>query len=350
MKVVVKARAGVGQIEVQDAPKPKIKPREVLVQIKYCGICGTDLGLYEWRESARYRRGIPIDLPVIIGHEASGVVAEIGAEVPKSRGLKVGDRVASDSWGGCGDCYYCRLGYFSMCEGERKNIGALADGAMAEYCAIPYFSIYKIPDTLSFEEAAALQPFGVAIRGVETLARFKPGDDAAIVGPGAIGLFEALLMRSAGAGKIFVVGLNIDKKRLDLAQQLGFTVINAEAQNARDAIAKMTDGKGVDVVFDATSKGVPGEAIKLLKKVGQLVITAELEEAITIGPKEFNRDVIITKHLGRNPSCWYRGINLLATGRVDIKPIITHKFKIEDTANGFETLQQREGIKVLIVP
>ena len=351
MKAVVKTRPEPGAVEAMDMPMPKIEPNEVLVQIKACGICGSDLGLYEWREADRFRLGIPIKPPVIIGHEPAGVVAELGSEVPESWGLKLGDRVASDSWGGCGMCYYCRLGYFNMCVGERKNIGSLAHGAMAEYCAIPFFNLYKVPDSISFEEAATLQPFGVAMRGMETLVDFKPGDDVAVLGTGPIALFEALLARAAGAGKVFVTGLAIDKKRLELARELGFITINSEEQPVKDMILEMTGGLGVDVVFNAISEGVPEEAVSLLKRVGQLVITATVGESVTFsGAELMRREIIITMNKFRNPSTFYRAISVLASGRVDIKPLITHRFKIEDGEMGFKTLLKREGMKVLIVP
>jgi threonine dehydrogenase-like Zn-dependent dehydrogenase len=323
----------------------------VLVQIKACGICGSDLGLYEWREADRYRLGIPIKPPVIIGHEPAGVVAEIGPEVPSSYGLKVGDHVAADSWGGCGMCYYCRMGYFNMCIGERKNIGSLANGAMAEYCAMPFFNLYKVPDSISFEEAAALQPFGVAMRGWETLVNFKPGDDVAILGSGPIALFEALLARAAGAGKVFVTGLNVDKKRLEIASKLGLTTINSENEKVKDIVLGATEGLGVDVVFDAISEGVPEEAVTLLKRTGQLVITATVGPKVTFnGAELMKREIIITMNKFRNPSTFRRAISTVASGRVDIKPLITHKFKIEDCAAAFKTLLDREGMKVLIVP
>ena len=350
MKAVVKTKPEVG-IEILDVPMPKIKPNEVLVEIKACGICGTDMPVYEWEPEGRSRRGRPIELPRIIGHEPSGVVAEVGSNVPASWGLKPGNRVAANSWGGCGQCYYCRIGSFNMCAGDRWNIGSLADGAMAEYCAIPFFSLYKVADSVSFEEAALLEPLGIAMHGMEKLVRFKPGDDVAVLGCGPIGLFEALLARVGGANKVFITGLAIDKKRLELARDLGFITINAEEHPVRDVIMDMTGGWGVDVVFDATSGGIFGEALTLLKAVGQLVCTAFQQGPVTFDGKRFmSHEVIITNNLGHTPSAWYRAINLVSSGLIDVKPLLTHKFKIEDADEAFKTVQRREGMKVLIVP
>ena len=160
-----------------------------------------------------------------------------------------------------------------MCVGDRWNMGSLAHGAMAEYCAIPFFSIYKIADSVSFEEAALLEPLGIAMHGMEKLVRFKPGDDVAVLGCGPIGLFEALLARVGGANKVFITGLAIDKKRLELARDLGFITINAEEHPVRDVIMDMTGGWGVDVVFDATS----ATGVVFERKVDERVLTFKLE-------------------------------------------------------------------------
>lgn len=350
MRAVAKTKPGVG-IEIINAPRPKIKPTEVLLEIKACGVCGSDMPLYEWLPEGRLRRGKPIELPRIIGHEPSGVVVEVGSEVPASRGLKPGDRVASDSWGGCGQCYYCRIGFFNMCSGDRKNIGSLSDGAMAEFCAVPFFNLYKIADSVTFEEAALAEPLGVAMNAMEKLVYFRPGDDAVVMGCGPIGLLEAMLVRAAGANKVIVSGLGVDEKRLAIAKKLGFHTVVSDKENLKDIVMKET-GLGADVVFDATSSGAPAQGITLLKAArGQLVLTAVMEGQVPLNGRDLTtHEVIITNHLGRNPSCWYRALSVIAAKKVDVSVIMTHKFKIEQADEAFKVLQRREGMKVLIVP
>lgn len=346
MKAVVKAEQRRG-IQVMDVPVPKIKPNEALVQIKACGICGGDLKLYEGGPGAFTRIGRKIELPRIIGHEPSGVVVEVGPEV---RTVKVGDRVASNNSEGCGFCHNCQLGYFNVCV-NRTNIGSFRDGAMAEYCAIPQLHLYKIPDSISYEEAAVLEPLGVAVRAFETLVRFKAGDDVAVLGPGPIGLLAALVARASGAGKVFVTGRSSSEKRLELARSLGFTTINVEKENVRDVVFAATEGLGVDVVIDSTSKGTPPEALTLLKGVGQLVISASLEGQVSFDAYELkSRSVIITLNRSTNPSTWFRAINLVASGQVDVKPVVTHKVRIEDADQAFQALCRREAVKALILP
>jgi L-iditol 2-dehydrogenase len=349
LRAVVKTKAETGALEVLDMPMPVIRPNEVLVKIKACGICGTDLGIYEWRPEVRFYRGTPFEVPRIIGHEPAGEVMEIGADIPKSWSIKIGDHVASDAWSGCGHCYYCRAGYFNMCIGERKSLGLLANGAMAEYCSIPFFNLFKVPDSLPFDEAAMLQPLSIATRGLETLVQFKAGNDVAIMGPGPIGLLEAMVMRAAGAGKLFVIGIAADKKRLELAKYLGFTTINASDQSAKEVIKDSTGGLGVDIVFDATSTGAPAEGIPLLKLVGQLVITAQVREEIMLPGRELlSREVIINTQRAGSPSAFKRAISMLSAGMVDVKPLITHQVNIESAVEGFKILQKREAMKVVI--
>ena len=346
MKAVVKTKPDVG-IEILEVPIPKIKPDEVLMKVHACGLCGTDLGMYKWGQSYRFRVGVPIELPRIMGHEPSGIVVETGSEV---KNLKPGDRVCSDSWGGCGNCYYCRLGQFTQCQ-NKKNIGSLMDGAMAEYVAIPFVSLYKIPDSMSLDEAALMEPVGVAVRAFETLVNFRLGDDVVVLGPGPVGLLEAMVARASGAGRIFIVGLTKDKQRLEIAQRLGFIGINCDEERAVEVVMANTNGQGVDVVFNAVSGGIPEDAIKFLKKVGQLVITARLHGPITIdGMEMMRREIVITRHRGRNPSSVLSALKLMASGRVDVKPLITHKLKLEDAEIGFKMVERSEGLKILLLP
>ncbi|MBI2860436.1 MAG: alcohol dehydrogenase catalytic domain-containing protein [Chloroflexi bacterium] len=347
MQAVVKTRPGVG-IEVMDMPVPKIKPNECLIEVEACGICGTDIKIYKWSESKANRPGKAISFPVILGHEAAGVVVEVGPEV---KNFKPGDRVVSDTHGGCGFCYWCRSGFFNLCS-EKANavLGEMANGAFAKYCAIPFFTLYKIPKSVSFEEAAVLEPLGVALRGFETLVRFNPGDTVAVLGCGPIGLLDAMVAKAGGAVKVFVIGRTRNAKRLELARQLGFTVINSDERPARDVIFEATDGLGVDVVFDATSLGDPGSAIKLLNATGQMVMTALPEGKVTFDGADFKGEKIITHDTGRLPTTYRRVIELVASGQIDVKPLITHRFGVEQAELAFQTLMRSEGMKALIVP
>ncbi len=346
MKAVVKTKPSEG-IEILDLPMPQIKPNEVLVKVYACGICGTDLGIYEWRPADRFSGGKAIELPKVIGHEPSGVVIEVGSQV---KDIKVGDRICARGWGGCGECEYCRLGHFNFCL-RSKNIGQLADGAMAEYVAMPFFNLSKIPDRLSLEEAAIIEPLGIAVHAFETLVNFRSGQDIVVIGPGPIGLLEALVARASGAGKIFIVGLERDKQRLRIAEGLGFRVIeDNDKKRALDIVRSKTNGSGVDSVFVAISHGIPPVAIQYLKKIGQVVIISKFDGPVVLDASEMMaREIMINRSKGQNPSSFQTAIDLVANGRIDVKPVITHKIKVDEIETGFEMMKRSEALKILMM-
>jgi L-iditol 2-dehydrogenase len=340
MKAVAKTKPGVG-IEVIDAPRPVIQPGEVLLQVAACGICGSDLHTYEWTKSGRERRGKPIELPRILGHEPSGVVAEVGDGV---KNLKVGDRVTSDSWGGCGQCYYCRIGKVNLCE-PRFNIGSLRDGALAEYVLVPSFNLYRLPDNVSLEVGAMIEPLGVAVHAVERCATLKPGDRAVVVGPGPIGLLTAMVVRAAGAA-VKVLGLAQDRVRLDLAAKLGFDTLVAE-EGGTESVLQWTDGRGADIVFEAA--GVLPAALPLARKGGEVVIVGLPNDQISLDLLHaISKELTFTISLGRNPTSWHRAINLLASGALDISPLISHRLPLEEAEQAFQLLRAGDGVKILL--
>ncbi|MBI2862924.1 MAG: alcohol dehydrogenase catalytic domain-containing protein [Chloroflexi bacterium] len=337
MKAVVKPRPEPG-IELREVPVPTPKAHEVLLKVEACGVCGSDLQFYQWSPEGRY-----ITTPLILGHEPSGVIAEVGAGVTEWR---VGDRVVFDSAGNCGQCYYCRLGRFNLCE-RRSAIGTLRDGAMAEYVAIPTAAVYRIPDNVSFEEAAAFVPLGLATRALER-SLLKPGDDVVVMGPGPVGMFTALVARAAGAGRLLLTGRGVDRERLALAERLGIQTLNVEAEDGAERISQLTEGRGADVVFECA--GALPEAITYAKKGGQ-VVAIGFSAPQLIDPKpQIDRELTISWVTGRPPGTWQRALKLAAAGLVPVKPLITHTFPIEQAEEAFRLVQRREALKVILKP
>jgi len=342
----VKKEAGFGG-GVREWPDPRIQnPNEVLIEVKACGICGSDVHFYEWPEEMNTQLLKVLTLPRVLGHEAAGVLMEVGKEV---RDFKVGDRVVCETWGGCGLCYYCRLGRFNHCL-HQKRIGQKADGGMAKYLVVPSLSLYKIPESLSYNEGAVVEPLGVALHAFER-SRIKPGDDLMIIGPGPIGLLGAMLARAMGVGKLFVLGLGVDQDRLKVASSLGARSLQVDLDPCQEVILQATDGKGVDVVLDTSGArdSIPF-ALKLLKQGGEIL-------EIGIGPsfsfdyvELVRKEAILIGSYRRLPSTWMRAINMIATKRVDVSPVITHLLPLEKTKEGFEALIQRKGLKVILNP
>ena len=340
MLAVVKSRPEAG-IEILEVPEPRPKDDEVLVRVEACGICGTDVHFYEWVEHARW-----ITLPRVLGHELVGRIVEVGNRV---KGLEVGQRVVTETWGGCGLCYYCRLGRFNSCQTQLR-IGQHSDGGMASYVAIPAVSIFPIPDSMSTVEAAVLEPLGVALHAFER-CELKPGDDVAIIGPGPIGLLATHLLKQSGASLIFVAGLEEDTQRLAFAKKWGGIPINISKENVRDQIFHMTSGRGVDTVFEVSGgEGALDAAVEITKPGGQVAV-------VGLGsPTKFDFSQMVHKEISllgcwrRQPSTWYRAINLVKEGRVEVGDIVTHQLPIAKAREGFKALLDRQAIKVLLVP
>jgi len=340
MLAVVKSKPEVG-IEIMEVPKPRPKNDEVLVRVEACGICGTDLHFYEWVDHARW-----ITLPRILGHELVGEIAEVGNQV---KGLKVGQRVVTETWGGCGLCYYCRLGRFNSCQNQLR-IGQHSDGGMARYVAIPAVSIFPIPDSISTGDAAVLEPLGVALHALER-CELKPGDDVAILGPGPIGLLATQLVKQSGAALIFIAGLEEDTHRLSFAEKWGGIPINISRESLRDRVIQMTAGQGVDLALEMSGgKGALDAAVQITKPGGQIAIVG----LGTPGMFDFNqmvhKEITLYACWRRQPSTWYRAINLVKEGRLQVGEVVTHKLPLIQAEEGFKALLDRQAIKVLLLP
>ena len=224
MRAVVKYAHGKGNVELRDMPEPTPGPDEVMIEVKAAGICGSDLHIFD--EDIK----LPIRPPVIIGHEFSGVIAEVGSSVTK---WKPGDRVTSETSAHvCGECLPCRTGNYNVCA-EKRLIGYWFNGAFAKYCVVPSRLVHKLPDNVSFLAGALCEPLACCVNGVIEKTRILPGDVVVIAGPGPIGLLSLQIAKSQGA-TVVLCGLSQDEKRLKLGEELGADlIINVEEEEAR---------------------------------------------------------------------------------------------------------------------
>lgn len=266
MNAVIKTKGAPGYMEYASVPIPSITPDQVLVEIKYCGICGTDHSLYYWNEAiAGFYK---FNFPTIFGHEFSGVVSQIGEQV---KGINVGDRVTVNPIVECGQCSYCAQGYVNICD-DRKFLGIDYNGGFAQFIPVKAQSIIRLSDNVSFKAGAVIEPLCVAIHAIE---RVRPefGDSALIMGPGAIGLLMVLILKSLGISPIIVSGTSADKDRLNLAKTLGADVIiNSDEQDSVEMVRDITGGRGADVVYDvAGDPAVVPQAMLMLAKREELV-------------------------------------------------------------------------------
>ena len=329
-------------VELVDLPEPRVAPGELLIEVKACGICGSDLHFYLSELGAEKR--IP-SFPMALGHEPAGVVLEVGAGV---EGINPGDHVACDPHGACGRCQACRHGQLDLCD-KVPVIGVQRHGALAPYLSAPAPCVHPVPRSLDFTQVALLEPLSVGVHAV-AISSLESGDEVVVLGPGPIGLMTALAARAAGASTVVVTGLGIDAGRLELARRLGFLTVNVEGEGPHETVLEVTGGRGAAVVFDAT--GAIPNVHRLARKGGQLVLIGWPNRSLPHDEllQLFFKGITITPVRARPAAIWPRVINLVASGAIDPRPLITHELPLADGIRGFELLTKREAMKVQVVP
>ena len=330
---------------VTDMPEPEVGARDVLVQIRACGICGSDIHGFDGSSGRR----IP---PLIMGHEASGVVAGMGSDVTK---VNEGDRVTFDSMVSCGECIFCERGQMNLCD-DRRVLGVSCDdyrqhGCFAEYAAVPEHIIYPLPDNLPFEYAAMIEPVSVAVHAVKRTPIAK-GDTAVVVGTGMIGLLVVQALKAAGCGQIIAVDLADEK--LALAQTLGAELgINPKITDAVAAIREATGGRGADVAMEVVGATPTVQtAIEATRKGGHVTLIGNLAPKV-----DFPLQSVVTRELTLHGTCGSNGeypecIDLLASGAIQVEPLITAKATLDEGAEWFDRLYAAEVglMKVILQP
>ena len=329
----------VGKLTLKDAPVPQLKDNEVLIKVEVCSICGTDIKLYKGDYTA--------NVPVILGHEFSGEITELGKGV---RDLKVGDRVVVDPNEPCGKCHWCKSGKSTFC----KNLaayGVLSNGAFAEYIVVGEKGTYKIPDALSYEVASFTEPVSCAIHCIDR-AMIKPGETVAIIGGGAMGQILLQLTKNAGASQLIMVTRS--QWKLDMAKDFGAThLIRAQEESVTERVMDITNGLGSDLVIEAV--GFPKtveQAISLAKRSGRIVIfgfSPETEKATFIPFELLSKELSI---LGSwvNPYTFFRAIDILASHQINLNPIISKKLSLDEIMQGFKLMMEKpEGFMKALV-
>lgn len=344
MKAVVKTRRGPRNVALIDADVPKTAPDEALIEVKSSGICGTDIHIYH--DSAFYTP------PVILGHEYAGVITEVDSEVSN---FNVGDRVTSAATIPCGTCFMCRINRANRCVGEQKKIlGAhKADGTFTKYVAVPGKILHRIPDNLSFDEAAVAEPVACAVHNVCELVGIDPGDVVVVLGPGPVGLLSLQIAKVSGARQVIVAGVNADKDRLQLAEKLGADLtINVDEEDAVEVTKSMTGGLGADVVLEASgSSAARKQAFDIVRRCGKVGLIG-----LAGKPAEINLDKVVEGELdikgswGTIWTSWLKALGLMSSGRIRVSPLITAKLPLERWHDGFRMMEERKALKVLLIP
>lgn len=332
------------RVEICDMPVPEVGPGDVLIEVKYAGICGSDIAMYR----ARAKHGA--EPPVTLGHEFSGVVTRVGSNV---HGLVSGDRVTAETHAvTCGRCKYCRLGYPNLCR-ERRALGHATDGAFAQYVRVPWQIVHLVPKEVPLRVAALTEPSCVAYNALVEKSRIRPGDTVLVLGPGPIGLLSVQLAKLCGASVVILAGLARDQFRLDIGARTGADVIiQIDESDLEASIAELTEGDGVDLVVDAAGGSrALRTALACVSPMGQIT-------KIGWGPGSvgFSLDPLLKKVvtlqgvLSHTWLTWERCLRLMKYGQLQAEALITHELPLESWRQGISLIESGEAVKVLLVP
>jgi L-iditol 2-dehydrogenase len=332
-------------LQVTEMERPVPEADEVLVEVAACGICGSDVHGYDGSSGRR----IP---PIVMGHEAAGVVAAVGSQVS---GLSVGDHVTFDSTVYCGECSFCQKGEVNLCD-RREVMGVSCGdyrraGAFAEYLVVPARIVYKLPEKFSFVEAAMLEAVSVALHGVAVSA-MRGDEEVLVIGAGMIGLLLLQAARAAGAVRVFVS--DVDETRLRLAKELGADATPCMSGAALiDEMARVTKGRGVDVVLEAVGREETiRTAIDCVRKGGTVTLLGNISPHVALPLQK-----IVSRQIRLQGSCASAGeypeaIRLIAEGVIKVKPLITAVAPLEEGSSWFSRLHAREPnlMKIVLDP
>lgn len=333
------------QILVEDVPMPSLGAEDVLIKVKSIGICRSD---FHYWKTGRIGSFV-VREPLILGHELSGEIAEVGEAVSS---LSSGDKVVVEPGFPCRKCRFCKSGRYNLCPNERFMGTPPTNGAFAEYVVAPSDFVFKMPRGLSFDEGALVEPLAVGVYAVKR-ARVVPGDVVAILGAGPIGLLTLVAAKAAGANEIYVT--DIDDWRLEKAKALGATaIINVKREDLKGKIEELTGENYVDVTMEASgSPEATIQAVEITRSGGTIALIGMYEEAELMYPLI---DVVIkeldVKGVLRYANVFPRSIKLISSKRFDPKLLITHHLPLEDIEVGFKIMDEKRerALKILIHP
>ncbi|WP_101842911.1 zinc-binding dehydrogenase [Halobacillus sp. Marseille-P3879] len=341
MKALVKTELGFGHLELQDKEVPVVGPDQVKIEVKYAGICGSDIHTYE----GHYK----VAAPVTLGHEFSGTVVEVGEGVTE---FKPGDRVTSETtFYICGECEYCQSGDYNLCN-SRKGLGTQQDGGFAKYLVARKDSVHHLPEHVDFQAAAMTEPLACTYHAVAK-TDIREEDIVVVIGPGPIGLFTAQVAKSFGA-TVLITGLTNDKVRLEKAKEIGIDyAVNTQVEDIKELVSNLTDSYGADVVFECSGAAPAAkQGLDLLRKKGQYAqvgIFAQPEVPFDL-EKIIQKEIRLVGSRSQKSADWEPSLELMNNGSVNAKAMVTHEYDITQWQQAYDAIKSGEAIKVLLKP
>ena len=343
MKALVKHAQGSGNMVLTEVPEPQAGLGEIKIKVEVAGICGSDLHIYHSDID------IPVNPPVVTGHEFSGVIAQVGEGV---EGFSVGDRVVSETaYSFCGTCSYCSDGFYNLCP-ERKTLGYWYNGIFTDYTIVPAGRVHKIPESVSDISAAMTEPLACVCHAVYDLCRIVPGDVVLVSGPGAIGLMALQVAKAHGA-TVVISGTDIDESRLALAKTLGADyTVNIQKEDITKKIEMLTGGYGADVVLECsgTAAGID-TALNLIKKRGYFVQIGLPGKKINFDIEKIcYKELRFTGSLGSRKHSWFKALQLLSEHKVNLEPLADTILSLDEWKTAFDRFEAKQGCKFMLLP
>ncbi|MHC5532387.1 zinc-binding dehydrogenase [Priestia megaterium] len=341
MKAVMKVEPGYDKMLLKIIPELEVQKNQVKIKVAYTGICGTDIHTF----TGQYKNS---QTPVVLGHEFSGIVVEVGEDVTK---IKVGDKVTSETtFVTCGECDYCLEKDYNLCA-HRKGIGTQINGSFAEYVISREESVHVLPDAVDLKAAALTEPLACCVHAALEKTVVKKEDKVLIFGPGPIGLLQAQVVKAQGAF-VILAGITKDQKRLELAKSLGIDVtVDIQKESLEEIVLTYTKGYGVDKLFEcsgavqALNQGLP-----LVKKKGTFVQVGIFSEKLNLLDQEsiIQREITYIGTRSQKPSSWHIALKLLEEKKINTDKMITKIVPLDYWRQGFEAVLSGNEIKVLI--
>lgn len=326
--------------ETRELPRHDLASDEVLIRVAACGVCGTDVHIYHGDKGSA-----EVHPPVVLGHELAGIVQEIGSGVDK---VAVGDHVAVDPNIYCGQCHYCRKGKKQLCT-NLLAIGVNCDGGFADYCYVPQAQCYKLDKNIPLIQGAMAEPLACCIHGIDR-ARIQVGDTVCVIGGGAIGLLMVQLAKLSGASRVIL------SEPVALRREIGLTlgadwVIDPIHEPLRERVVQLLGADGADVVIECVGTPIATAQAFELTKRGTNILLFSVPKAGTTHP--LNLEAVYQKELTIvgsiiNPDTHQRAVDLINNGRIQLEPLITHRFPVEQVKEAILMQMGSESIKVIV--
>jgi L-iditol 2-dehydrogenase len=344
LKALVKTKSGPGFVELREIKEPVPDDNEVLIRIRAAGICGTDLHIEEGH--------FHCNPPVVLGHEFSGEIIEVGKTVSH---FKIGDRVVAEAHkGGCGTCRFCKRGEIEVCA-QKRAIGYKIDGCFAPLLTLPASSLHIIPDNVSYERAALIEPIAIVMKALGQKCSVEPEDFVVVLGCGPIGLLAAAVAKTLGSRTVMITGTNDDEKiRLNVARKMNIDyVVNVQQEDMARKVSELTDGLGADLVIEACGAASAIEqAFDLIRTNGR-ICGLGMAGADNV-PFPWNAALLKAAEVifscSSNWTSWRRALSILSRNEINVDHLITKTLPISQWKEAFDLLKRLEAVKVLLIP